>query len=159
MLLEYMSRYESKKYKIGELLRGREYTVFYQVDAKYRCDPYAGCIAAIDYLQCREGKSFEERKYNLVLVWGNIVCTAGKIKVDGANKASINDYFKDIKASNTHILLNKTYEQLKAHEIPRYYMQARYGSTYSKNKSIRVFSYFADAFCFLMELCGGTLNN
>ena len=34
------------------------------------------------------------------------------------------------------------------HEIPRYYMQVRYGSTFSKVKHIRVFSYFADAILF-----------
>ncbi len=33
-------------------------------------------------------------------------------------------------------------------EIPRYYMQVRYGSMFSKVKHIRVFSYFADAILF-----------
>ena len=33
----------------------------YQVDSRtFGPDPYAGCIAAIDYLKCREGKTFEE---------------------------------------------------------------------------------------------------
>jgi len=37
---------------------------------------------------------------------------------------------------------------LSNYEIPRYFMQVRYGSTYSKAKHIRVFSYFADAILF-----------
>ena len=40
------------------------------------------------------------------------------------------------------------YKELKKEQIPRYYMQIRYGSTFSKNKSIRIFSTFADAILF-----------
>ena len=49
--------------------------------------------------------------------------------------------------SNINIL-SKNYNQIANREIPRYYMQVRYGSTYSKVKHIRVFSYFADAILF-----------
>ena len=72
-----MNCYENSNYKIGELLRSSQKTVIYQVDAKFRGDPYPGALAAIDYLLCREGKSFEERSHNLVLAWGKIEIDRG----------------------------------------------------------------------------------
>jgi hypothetical protein len=71
-LLNHLSQYENNNYEIGELLRSREETIIYKVDATFRGDPYPGALAAIDYLLCREGKTFEERKYNLVMCWGNL---------------------------------------------------------------------------------------
>jgi hypothetical protein len=65
-LLNHLSQYENRNYEIGELLRSREETIIYKVDAAFRGDPYPGALAAIDYLLCREGKTFEERKYNLL---------------------------------------------------------------------------------------------
>jgi hypothetical protein len=35
-LLNYLSQYENTQYSIGELLRSREYTILYKVDAKFR---------------------------------------------------------------------------------------------------------------------------
>lgn len=64
-LMNYLAQYESKTYMIGELLRNRKYTCLYQVDAKFRGDPYPGCLAAIDYLACRQGLTFEDRK----IIW------------------------------------------------------------------------------------------
>lgn len=148
-LMNYLSQYENASYKIGELLRSREETVLYIVNAGFRGDPYPGALAAIDYLKCREGKTFEERKYNLVLCWGDI-------KVDNENetisisskKCSVNDFVADVQTCCDKNLLTKEYKDLRAYEIPRYYMQVRYGSMFSKSKHIRVYSYFADAILF-----------
>jgi len=89
-------------------------------------------------------------KYNLVLVWANVIIDQGNktIKlIEG--KASVNDFINDVKKSEDKNILGKEYNTLlKNNEIPRYYMQVRYGSTYSKSKHIRVFSYFADAILF-----------
>ena len=148
-LLNYMSQYEDSGYKIGELLRSRESTIFYKVDAKFRGDPYPGALAAIDYLICREGKTFEERKYNLILCWSDIeVDTTNKTIQLLGTKGKVKDFVKVVQGSEKKNILTKTYKQIKNSEVPRYYMQVRYGSTYSKVKHVRVFSYFADAILF-----------
>jgi len=149
-VLEYLGRYETRTYKIGELLRGREETLVYQINAKFRGDPYPGCLAAIDYLQCREGATFEDRRYNLILAFGKVKINAetGAFGIEDENGSTIADFFKDVKASANHNLLTRDYSQLASNEIPRYMMQVRYGSTYSKVKHIRVYSYFSDAIFF-----------
>ncbi len=148
-LLNYLSTYESSAYRIGELLRSRQETIIYKVDAKFRGDPYPGALAAIDYLLCREGKTFEEREFNLVMAWGDVeVDDENETFILTGNKGKIKDFVKDVKGSENKNLLVKTYDQLKNNEIPRYYMQVRYGSMFSKVKHIRVFSYFADAILF-----------
>lgn len=148
-LLNYLSDFENSDYKIGELLRSRQETIVYKIDAAFRGDPYPGALAAIDYLACREGKSFEERKYNLVLAWGEFsVDEQNKTIVLGGTKSDVNDFVDAVKASENKNLLTKNYSDLLSSEIPRYYMQVRYGSTFSKVKHIRVFSYFADAILF-----------
>ncbi len=149
-LLSYLSRYENTAYYVGELLRSREYTSIYQINAHFRGDPYPGALTAIDYLRCREGKTFEDRCENLVMLFG-------KLEVDDENRtliisdehnSTINDFFTAVQSSANHNLLVKNYADLANHEIPRYFMQVRYGSTYSKVKHIRVISYFADAVLF-----------
>lgn len=148
-LLNYLARYENRNYKIGELLRSRKETIIYKVDAKFRGDPYPGALAAIDYLKCREGNTFEDRKYNLVLVWGNVQIDHQNHNFTVlSNKADINDLISDVQNSEDKNILHKSYSMLSYSEIPRYYMQMRYGSTYSKQKHIRVYSYFADAIIF-----------
>ena len=148
-LLNYLSDFENSDYQIGELLRSRQETIVYKIDAAFRGDPYPGALAAIDYLACREGKSFEERKYNLVLAWGEFsVDEQNKTIVLGGTKSDVNDFVDAVKASENKNLLTKNYSDLLSSEIPRYYMQVRYGSTFSKVKHIRVFSYFADAILF-----------
>ncbi|RQO32052.1 hypothetical protein DBR32_00085 [Taibaiella sp. KBW10] len=148
-LLNYLSKYENANYKIGELLRSREETIIYKVDAAFRGDPYPGALAAIDYLLCREGKSFEERKYNLVMCWGNLTIddNAKTFAID-SQKSTIHDFVSAVKASEGKNILTKDYDNIPSSEIPRYYMQVRYGSMFSKVKHIRVFSYFADAILF-----------
>lgn len=150
-LIDYLSNYEKGGYKIGELLNSRKETILYQVDSKtFRSDPYSGCIAAIDYLKCREGKTFEERKYNLVTVWGNFTFDKKTKKISVSTKfgSSIKSLEKLVKGSEKKNILTKDYGDLKNYEIPRYFMQMRYGSTFSKTKEVRIFSYFADAILF-----------
>lgn len=148
-LLNYLAQFENANYTIGELLRSRNETIIYKVDATFRGDPYPGALAAIDYLLCREGKSFEERKYNLVLAWSNInIDDVNKTIELPGTKGKVNDFVKAVQASENKNILSKEYSDIANHEIPRYYMQVRYGSTYSKVKHIRVFSYFADAILF-----------
>jgi hypothetical protein len=148
-VLNYLSQYENKNYQIGELLRNRKETVIYRIDASFRGDPYPGAFSAIDYLMCREGKSFEERKHNLIMAWGNLtVDDNNKTLVLESNKSTIHDFIKAVKASEDKNILGKNHQDIKNFEIPRYFMQVRYGSTFSKVKHIRVYSYFADAILF-----------
>lgn len=152
-LINHLKQYSSKQ---SELLSSRKETVVYQVNAEFRGDPYPGALSAIDYLLCREGKTFEERAYNLVLCWGTIVPDPVKKNftiVDGRKNpkkplGSINDFIKAVKDCGARNLLGLDYKQIKKKGIPRYYMQVRYGSMFSKKKEIRVFSYFADAILF-----------
>ena len=149
-LLNYLSKFEKGNYRIGELLRKREYTCLYQVDACFRGDPYPGCVAALDYIKCREGKTFEDRKNNLVMVWGNINIDDDNktIIITRNNNSKIKDFCKEVKNCSRHNLLLKKYNELTNCQKPRYFMQVRYGSTYSKVKHIRVYSYFLDAILF-----------
>lgn len=149
-LLHYLSQYERGNYRIGELLRKREYTCLYQVDARFRGDPYPGCVAALDYIKCREGKTFEDRKNNLVMVWGKVfIDDSHKTIVLTRNSDSRIKYFCDeVRRCHQHNLLSKKYNELANYQKPRYFMQVRYGSTYSKVKHIRVYSYFLDAILF-----------
>ena len=148
-LINHLRRYEEHTYHIGELLRSRPQTVIYQVNAAFRGDPYAGILAAIDYLKCREGKTFEERRYNLVMCWGKLtVDDDHQTIVIESDNCTVNDFVSEVKACNDKNLLVKNYDELRAGEVPRYYMQVRYGSMFSKIKHIRVFSYFADAILF-----------
>lgn len=148
-LLNYLSQFENNQYQIGELLRSRTETIIYKIDAKFRGDPYPGALAAIDYLVCREGKSFEERRYNLIMIWGILtIDTLNQTFSIVSEKSTIDDFILSVQASENKNILSKSYNQLTNSEIPRYYMQVRYGSSYSKVKHIRVFSYFADAILF-----------
>ena len=149
-LLNYLSQYENRDYHVGELLRSREYTSIYQINAHFRGDPYPGALSAIDYLVCREGKTFEDRRDNLVMVFGKLDVDDNNrtISITDEHNSSIEDFFNDVQSSSRHNLLVKDYRDLANYEIPRYLMQVRYGSTYSKVKHIRVFSYFADAILF-----------
>ncbi len=149
-LLNYLSQHENASYQMGELLRSRKNTEIYQVDAGFRGDPYPGALAAIDYLRCREGKTFEDRRNNLVLVFGKLQVDhhARTIRIHNRHGSTITDFFEAVKNSARHNLLVKDYTDLRNFDIPRYLMQVRYGSTYSKQKHIRVYSYFADAILF-----------
>lgn len=150
-ILNYLKQFETTSYKVGELLKSRDKSILYQVDSKtFRSDPYAGCIAAIDYLKCREGKTFEERRYNLITIWGKLEIDHPNktITISTKKKSTINSLVNSVKNSEARNILKKNYSQLKNYEIPRYYMQMRYGSTFSKPKEVRIFAYFADAILF-----------
>lgn len=149
-LINYLSKYETNGYKIGELLRNREISCLYQVNAAFRGDPYPGCLSAIDYMVCREGMTYEDRKKNLIMVWGliNVDEENQTISITNDKDSSIKDFFSAVQSSSRLNLLTKNYNELESKDIPRYFMQARYGSTYSKVKHIRVYSYFADAILF-----------
>ena len=81
----------------------------------------------------------------------------GKVSVDHVNEtieiidergSTVTDFFSAVQSSSRLNLLTKYYYELQNKEKPRYFMQVRYGSTYSKVKHIRVYSYFADAILF-----------
>lgn len=149
-LMNYLSQFETDGYVIGDLLRNRDTTCLYQVNAGFRGDPYPGCLAAIDYLVCRQGVTFEDRRRNLVMVWGKVTVDDENKIVEIANEhgSTVTDFFSAVQGSTRFNLLTKYYYELQNKEKPRYFMQVRYGSTYSKVKHIRVYSYFADAILF-----------
>ena len=111
-----------------------------------------GELAALDYLKCREGKTYEDRKRNLVLSYAKVERddVNQSLKIDPAAVATA-DYFVNLIHDNDekHNLARLTkYAQLIGDMIPRYYMQLRYGTIFSKNKSVRISAYFADAIIF-----------
>ena len=150
ILINYLTSKLLGHYGIGELLKSRKKTIIYKINANFRGDPYPGALAAIDYLSCREGKTFEERKYNLVLAWGDVDIDNNlkTLKITNSKNITIKDFVKDVKNIKNKMLLSKNFNELKSHEIPRYYMQVRYGSMFSKVKHIRIYAYFADAILF-----------
>ncbi|MDY5480776.1 MAG: hypothetical protein SPG03_00040 [Veillonella caviae] len=149
-LINHLKQYFAEDYELGDLIKSRKETIIYKINAKFRGDPYPGALAAIDYMCCRENVTYEDRKYNLVLLFGNINTNDKNeiLNIIDNGKSTIKDFIAAVKNSNRLNLLNKDYEQLSCKEIPRYLMQVRYGSTYSKVKHIRVYSYFADAILF-----------
>jgi len=152
-LLQYLAGYSGgvPADNISELLSSRPKTVVYVCDAAFRGDPYPGALAAIDYMKCRSGKTFEDRDANLVLCFGKLSDPAvdGKPLSVESSKCSVNDFVADVnKCCQRNLLTIRSFTELKPKDIGRYYMQVRYGSTYSKSKHIRVYSYFADAIIF-----------
>ena len=150
VFIKYLSKQESSDYHLGAFLKSRKMTAIYCVNAAFRGDPYPGALAAVDYILCREGQTYEDRSKNLVLLFGELNYDEKneEMSVLPSDKIRIDDFFEAVKASEQHNLLTRGYMQLKNFEIPRYMMQVRYGSTYSKVKHIRVYSYFADAILF-----------
>lgn len=148
-LLNHLSKYNTKSYNIGGLLKSRKETVIYFTDSKFRGDPYPGAFSAIDFMQCRTDKTFEDRDKNLVLVIGKLDVDDIKKTINvSSTKSSIELFINDVQACTKKDILSKDYSDLKNEEIPRYYMQVRYGTTFSKSKHIRVYSYFADCIIF-----------
>ncbi len=150
-LINYLRKNKYKKSKYESLLLKRKETVIYMPQTNnFRSDPYAGCLTAIDYMQCRtgNGKTFENREKNLVFSFGKVVKDDKKKSIDVKGSLSVETFCKNVISTEKKNLLNKKYKELKKEQIARYYMQVRYGSTFSKNKSIRIFSTFADAILF-----------
>lgn len=156
-LMNYLKKYETRDYKIGQFLsaNSRPETVIMFTNAEYRDsgDPYVGELAALDFLKCREGKTYEDRKRNLVLSYA-------KVSIDEKNKTLILDTTAQASVDDFCGLVNRNenknnlairvanYASLLGADIPRYYMQMRYGTIFSKNKSTRISAYFADAILF-----------
>ena len=133
--------------RVAGILPTRPETAVYQVDAAFRGDPYPGSLSVIDYLKCRTGRTFEERWCNLVMAWGAL--ETGPTKIDLTGSQRIEDFCGAVRNLESRNLLTKSYDEIKrSREIPRYYMQARYGSMFSRSKHIRVYSYFCDAILF-----------
>ena len=85
-LLGYLKNYTDVPIEdISELLSSRPESVIYQCDASFRGDPYPGALSALDYLLCREGKSYEDRRSNLILCFGSVVEKGETIDVQTKN--------------------------------------------------------------------------
>ena len=148
-LIQHLKGFVGRSYRFGELLASREMTVVYHPDAKYRGDPYPGTLAAVDYLLCRTGKTFEDRDKNLVLAWGVVDERDNNLEVTPTS--SVEDFLgqiRNVRENRGRCLLDREYGGLKNEQIPRYYMQTRYGCSYTKSKDIRCYAYFADAILF-----------
>lgn len=151
-LIDYLRNYTSRTHNFGDMLTSRENTVVYKVDANFRGDPYPGALSALDYLKCRSGLTFEERNMNLVMAWGNFTTNqGGDISITGNRQKSVNEFVNSVRdtySDPNKILLGRRYNQLTGSQIPRYFMQVRFGSTFTKVKHIRVYSYYCDAILF-----------
>ena len=150
-LINYLKAHNYEESQYESLLKQREETVIYTLGTKgFRADPYAGCLTAIDFMQCRAGSryTFEERNKNLVVAFGKVVSDAANEIIDINGSMSVERFCKDVRSSEKRNLLKNKYSDLKEGQVPRYYMQVRYGSMFSKNKAVRMFSYYADAILF-----------
>lgn len=152
-LLAYLSRYAHGRSLPSGLLTSRSESLVYQVDANFRGDPYPGALAAIDYIACRTGKTFEERDKNLVLCWGQVKTDKSQVlNIESSKQISASNFVAEIQKVRTipkRCLLDAPdFQSLSGKDIPRYYMQARYGCSFTKVKHLRVYSFFADAILF-----------
>jgi len=153
VLLNFLKCFVPSGYIFGDLLTSRKKTLVYKVDAKFRGDPYPGALAALDYMECRVGPTYEDRDKNLVIAWGDIEYNPDQGSLlFKSTKSSINDFIAAVHSvrSPNRCLLHHVgdFSSLRNKEIPRYYMQARYGCTFTKVKHIRVYAFFADAILF-----------
>jgi len=64
-LINYLSRYSTAGYQTGELLRSRQETLIYHVNASFRGDPYPGCLSHL--ITCFAGR--EELSKNGDGIW------------------------------------------------------------------------------------------
>jgi hypothetical protein len=156
-LINYLKKYETDDYKVGQFLQAnnRPETVILFTNAKFResGDPYVGELAALDFLKCREGKTYEDRKRNLVLSYAKVSIDEENktLKIDSSAKASVDDFCGMVNRNendNNMAIRVAAYANLIGADVPRYYMQMRYGTIFSKNKSTRISAYFADAILF-----------
>ena len=158
-IIDYISRVKEGMPKEGDgdyfdntIWSSRKRTIIYKVDAKFRGDPYPGCLAALDYMLSRRGQTYEDRDFNLVIAWGevNFDEESGVLDIIASKKKqSINVLFDEVKKNDIkQDVLTKSYAEIDFEQLPRYFMQLRFGSTFSKPKHIRVYSYFSDAILF-----------
>lgn len=152
-LLQHLQSYAGPTHDFKYLLPSRAETVVYCVDAGFRGDPYPGALAAIDYILARNGATYEDRHRNIAMAWGQFSFNAetNAIAVNGNDQRSVERFMEPIRqlyADRNRVLLWKRFDQLSGSEISRYYMQVRFGTTFTKRKDIRMYSYFADALLF-----------
>jgi hypothetical protein len=151
LLIGYLRKYSRRCEP--ELLKWRDKSMIYQVDAEIRGDPYPGALAALDYLRCRTGKTYEDRDKNLVLAWGTVEKKEDQLYIVSSKgaKSSVSRFMetiRNVREIGNRCLLANTFGNLRGSQIPRYYMQVRYGCTFTKVKEIRCYAYFADAILF-----------
>jgi predicted DNA-binding WGR domain protein len=138
------------------LLGSREETVIYHPDANPRSDPYAGALAAVDYVWCRTGRTYEDRHMNLAIAWGRVSEDGETLRVvrpsdHSAQKRSVKSFTERVRnlyKDESRVLLAKRYQDLAPAEIPRYFMQLRFGTTFTKEKLVRMLAYLCDAVLF-----------
>jgi len=139
------------------VLATREHTVIYHPDADPRPDPYAGALAALDYLRCRAGPTYEDRHTNLAIAWGKVSLHGGGLTIgrppsrNVARNRSIEKFLQPVRelyTDSSRVLLGKQYRELHPHEIPRYFMQLRFGTTFTKTKLVRMLAHLCDAVIF-----------
>jgi hypothetical protein len=151
-VIDYIQKVLNTSYLPTGYFADRAETVVYCVNSKaVRADPYTGAFAALDYLQCRRGETFEEREKNLVFAWGDVDLSGEQIQIYGGAGNSVDAYTAPIRrlyGQPRRVLLGTEYDSLRPEEIPRYFMQVRFGTTFSKEKVIRMLAYFADAILF-----------
>jgi predicted DNA-binding WGR domain protein len=158
---EKLLRFVREMSGIGEshdfgLLGSREETVIYHPDANPRSDPYAGALAAVDYVWCRTGRTYEDRHMNLAIAWGRVSEDGDTLRVvrpsdQIAQKRSVKSFTERVRnlyRDQSKVLLAKRYQDLAPEEIPRYFMQLRFGTTFTKEKLVRMLAYLCDAVLF-----------
>lgn len=99
----------------------------------------------------KDRKTYEDRKANLVLAWGEVIYNEVTQRLDilPSKGQTIKTLFEKVKNNDLkQDILTKQYDEIPFEQLPRYFMQLRFGSTYSKPKEIRVYSYFSDALLF-----------
>lgn len=149
-LLANLSRHVARGHDFGDLIPKRPKSLIFHPKGEYRTqgDPYTGVAAALDYMKCRTGPSYEDRDLNLVVAFGEVEVVNGQIRVSGP--ASVNDYVDAVRGvygRPGNVLLSEKYADLHD-KIPRYMMQVRHGTTFTKRKDLRMFAYFCDALLF-----------
>lgn len=154
-LLTYLKQFTSNSYSFkGKLLKRRDTTVIYEVRAKYRHDPYPGALAGIDYLLTRTGKTYEDRDKNLAISFGTVNYDQQneileiEPRSSRGSEVNIEQFTSKINNVADKFILDKRYADLDDYEIPRFYMQARHGTSYTLTKAERMYTYFADAVLF-----------
>jgi hypothetical protein len=150
-LIAFLQRFAGVRYVFSDFLTSRPETLVYHANAGFRADPYAGCIAALDYLHARYGRTFEERTRNVAMAWGDFSTQDDQIHLAGPTGRGVAQFTTPLKllyADSSKVVLRRDFPTLSADQIPRYFMQARFGTTFTKSKAVRVYSYFCDAILF-----------
>lgn len=133
-LTRYLRRFGLQTHlKLPPDLSARRETVIYRNEPKtFRGDPYAGALAALDYLECRAGPTKDHRFRNLAVHFSN---TSIADLTDKAQRYYTHDCPLQFAKSSG--------------KLDRYYMlHLREGCRYTKQKEIRIFGWFADIIIF-----------